>query len=305
MPSSGSLSATGPRPSRWRRNDPGQAARALPPGASGRAGGGAGAARGRGMSLEACAERVRRGDPDRFLATLAAPPAGRARLWPLYAFNLELARAAWVSAEPAIGEMRLQWWREAVAAAAGGETRAHEVAAPLAGLIRTAGLPVALLDAMAVARRREVWREGFADPDALAAHLEATAGTLMWLAALALGAPAAAEPAVRDFAFGAGLAAWLRAVPTLSARGVPALPDDRPEAVAALARAGLARIARARAARRTVPAAATPALLAGWQAPGLLALAAAQPARVAEGRLALPEIRRRGILALRAATGRW
>ena len=38
------------------------------------------------MSLDACAEIVQRGDPDRFAAVMAAPTAARARLFPLYAF---------------------------------------------------------------------------------------------------------------------------------------------------------------------------------------------------------------------------
>ena len=45
------------------------------------------------MSVEACAELVERGDPDRFRAIMAAPPEARAQLFPLYAFNLEVARA--------------------------------------------------------------------------------------------------------------------------------------------------------------------------------------------------------------------
>ncbi len=53
------------------------------------------------MNLRDCAERVEKGDPDRFAATMAAPPAARARLWPLYAVNLEIARAPWASSEPA------------------------------------------------------------------------------------------------------------------------------------------------------------------------------------------------------------
>ncbi len=158
------------------------------------------------MTAAACAGRVAEGDPLRFRAGLAAPPQMRDRLWPLYAYNLELARAAWGTAEPALAEIRLQWWREAVAdAAGGGPDRAHEVAGPLAAVIRAAGLPAAALDAMAAARRREAWREPFADAAALAAHLEATSAGLMWCAARALGAPDAAEPAVRDLGWGAGL----------------------------------------------------------------------------------------------------
>ncbi|PKP73045.1 MAG: phytoene synthase, partial [Alphaproteobacteria bacterium HGW-Alphaproteobacteria-6] len=49
------------------------------------------------MSLAACAEMVRAGDPDRFAATMAAAPAIRDRLWPLYAANLEIARAPWAA----------------------------------------------------------------------------------------------------------------------------------------------------------------------------------------------------------------
>jgi hypothetical protein len=66
------------------------------------------------MTLDACAALVERGDPDRFAAAMAAPPAARAKLFPLYAFNLEVARAPWVSKEAMIAEMRLQWWRDVV-----------------------------------------------------------------------------------------------------------------------------------------------------------------------------------------------
>jgi phytoene/squalene synthetase len=81
------------------------------------------------MSLEACADLLRRGDPDRFLAAMAAPPAARRVLLPLYAFNLEVARAPQVTAEPMIAEMRLQWWRDALAEiAAGGQAPCRDSA---------------------------------------------------------------------------------------------------------------------------------------------------------------------------------
>lgn len=84
------------------------------------------------MSVEACAKLVERGDPDRFLAVMAAPVAARAQLLPLYAFNLEVARAPWVTKEPMIAEMRLQWWRDVVAEAS---PRAHEVVSPFHAVI--------------------------------------------------------------------------------------------------------------------------------------------------------------------------
>lgn len=258
------------------------------------------------MTTEACADLVQRGDPDRHAVIRAADPESQARLWPLYALNLEVARAPWVTNEPMIAEMRLQWWREAVEEIAQGQApRAHEVAAPLAAVMRDAGLPAAPLDGMIAARRWDIYSDPFEGRDDLLAYVDATAGNLMWVAALALGAPAAAEAPVRAYARGAGLAAWLQAVPELEARGRQPLPDDSPEAIAALARSGLQSIAEARTGRAEVPAGALPALLTGWDAAPILRLAARQPERVKAARLTRSEFARRGRLLVRALSGRW
>ncbi|WRH61162.1 MAG: squalene/phytoene synthase family protein [Fuscovulum sp.] len=245
-------------------------------------------------SVDACAALVARGDADRFAAVMAAPLAARGRLLVLYAFNLEVARAPWVTAEPMIAEMRLQWWRDVVAEAeAGRPARAHEVAAPLAGLIGDAGLPVEVMDRLIVARRWDVYRDAFADAAALETYLEDTGAGLMWLAGRALGAGAGDEAALRAFGWAAGLAGYLRAVPELEARGRIPLLDGRPEAVAALAQEGLARIAAARAGLRRLSRAVRPATLAGWQAAPLLKMVVAEPQRVAEGQVQLSEFARR------------
>lgn len=250
-------------------------------------------------AIAACAALVERGDPDRFLATMAAPPAARARLWPLYACNLELACIPWLTAEPMLAEMRLQWWVDTFRA---GRVPGHEVAGPLMELVVEAGLPVDVLVAMAEARLADVWKEGFADAGALVAHIDATAGNLMWLAARALGAAGGAESVVRDFAIGSGLAAWFRAVPELAARGRDPLPPGDPAALVALARDHLS---RARAARSRVPAVAGPALLAGWRADATLRRLGQVPGRMHSGGLDEPEVTRRGTLLLRSLTGRW
>ena len=54
---------------------------------------------------------------------MAAPVEARRVLFPLYAFNVEVARAPWVTSEPMIGEMRLQWWRDALEEIARGPDR--------------------------------------------------------------------------------------------------------------------------------------------------------------------------------------
>ncbi|WP_461308342.1 squalene/phytoene synthase family protein, partial [Albidovulum sp.] len=187
------------------------------------------------MSLTECARLVERGDPDRFRATMAAPPALRARLWPLHAANLEIARAPWASGEPLVAEMRLQWWIDTIGGIGrGGRRPGHPVAEALAPLLAEDPALAPLLVAAAEARRRDCWREPFPDAAALEAYLAATAGNPAWAAARALGAPPASEAAIRDFAWAAGLAAYLRAAAELAARGRVPFPDPRPAALAAL-----------------------------------------------------------------------
>ncbi len=246
------------------------------------------------MTVAACAALVERGDPDRFAAVMAAPVAARARLFPLYALNLEVARAPWVTKEPLIAEMRLQWWRDVVAE---DRPRSHEVAGPLHGVIRESGLPVAVLDALIIARQWDVYHDGFADRAAFDSYLDATGGGLMWLAAKALGAGPQVEPAARDLGWAVGLTGFLRAVPELESRGRVPLVDGRAAAVAGLAREGLARFARG---RRGLPKAAA---LAAWQTGGLLRQVVADPRVVSEGRMGLSEFARRGGLIRAALTG--
>jgi phytoene synthase len=253
------------------------------------------------VSVEDCAGLVERGDPDRFAAVMAAPVGLRARLWPLYAFNLEVAKAAWVTKEPMIAEMRLQWWRDVVAEPT---ARAHEVAGPLHDLIAAAGLPVAALDRMAAARVWDVYKEAFEDHADFDRYIDETSGGLMWLAAKACGATDQAEATVRAYGWATGLAGYLRAVPELKKRGRLPLVDGRAEAVQELARVGLAKLAQARAGRALVGMAA-PALLVGWQAEGLLKQVVTEPRVVAEGRMGLSEFARRGGLVWQALTGRW
>ena len=256
------------------------------------------------MSIADCAALVERGDPDRFLATMSVPVAAREVLFPLYAFNVEVTRAPWASAEPLIGEMRLQWWRECLEECAGtGPVRAHEVAGPLALLIRGRAVPIVPLVALIEARRWDIYSDAFADEAALSAYIEATAAGLMWTAAAALGAPGSAEARVRAIGWASGLAAFLRAVPELEARGRRPLADGRPEAVAGLARAGLDRLDDARNA--PLPVSAQPALLAGWRARTTLRRAAAEPERVGAGQLEESRFARRASLIAKVIRRSW
>jgi phytoene/squalene synthetase len=254
------------------------------------------------MTLQACAELVERADPDRFLAAMAAPPEARPVLFPIYAFNVEVSRAPWVTQESMIAEMRLQWWRDALAEIADGkQVRSHEVVTPLAALDR---IDCGTLDRIVVARRWEIYREPFPNAAAFETYLDDTAAGLMWTAAQSLGAQDMSEVTVRDFGWAAGLAAFLVAVPELTARHRRPLLSDDLTWVRAIAEAGLGRIDRGRATLDRVPHQARPALYSGWLARSILRRAVSRPAVVKTGGLLPSEFSRKSRLLLAAFRGR-
>lgn len=207
--------------------------------------------------LAACAGLVARGDPGRFRAVMAAPVTLRRILLPLYAFNLEVARAPWVTKEPMLAQIRLQWWRDALAEIAdGAAVRRHEVVTPLAAVLDGRGARD--LDDLVAARGVEVDWQPFGSEAALTRFLDRTSGTLLWTAARLAGM--ADEPAARDAGLAQGIAGWLSAAPELARLGrQPFPPGDPEDQIRSLAETGLAALSRFRQAR--VPAPARPVFL--------------------------------------------
>ena len=248
--------------------------------------------------ISACAAQVRRGDPARFRATMAAPVALRRMLFPLYAFNLEVARAPWVTKEPLIAEMRLQWWRDALGEIAeGGRVRRHEVVTPLAACLDARGARD--LDALVETRRADIEGAAPASVEALERYLDGTAGTLLWTAARLAGATDA--PAVRDAGLAQGIAAYLGAVHDLVAQGRSPLPPGEPHAVIeSLARSGLAALDRAEAA--PVARSARPVMLVTSDTRAELRAIAAHPGQAPALNPALGRLRL-GWRAFRAGRG--
>jgi len=180
------------------------------------------------MSIEtafaACEDMVKRFDPDRYYASLFAPAERRPLLFALYAFNHEIARVAESVREPMLGEIRLQWWREAVEGARDGQPRAHDVVRALAELFARVGPPMELFEAMIEARSLDAANETFADLAALEAYCGQSSGVLMRIAALVLGEDI--DDLAREAGIAYGLTGLLRAIPFHAARGKLYLPLD-------------------------------------------------------------------------------
>ncbi len=238
------------------------------------------------MSLEACADLVERADPLRFRCAMAASHEAQKKLLPLFAFNIEVSRAPWVTQEPMIAEMRLQWWRDAVEEIGqGGDVRSHEVTHSLRDVVRDASIEAEQLDQLITARRWDIYKDAFEDQAHFEKYIDRTAGNLMWASAVALGAEPDLEKPVRGFAFGAGVAAMLVAAAELQSRGRIPLIDGSHKGIVALAQNALARIERSKGIPRDI----APALWPGYQSEALLKQAIKEPARVADGALGLSE----------------
>jgi phytoene synthase len=135
--------------------------------------GGAGAATEGGAEI---ADIARAGEPDRYLAALLAPAPQRAALLALAAFTTELARIPRRAVrEPFMGEVRLQWWRDALALPEA-ESAGHAVADGVRRAARRHGLPAALLGGMIDARASELLAAPFDDDIALYDFLQRSEG---------------------------------------------------------------------------------------------------------------------------------
>lgn len=130
---------------------------------------------------------VRQSDNDRYLATLLAPEAARNKLWPLYAFDAEVARIRRQVTETSLGEIRYQWWRDAIDAIYEGRTAdPHPVLNGLEPVIKSADLPKHAFINLIEARRFDLYDDPMPTLNELEGYLGETSSVLMQLAARVL-----------------------------------------------------------------------------------------------------------------------
>ncbi len=166
-----------------------------------------------------CENLVREGDKDRFLATLFAPADRRGALFALYAFNIEIARVRDSIREAMAGEIRLQWWRDAIESGAG-EAGANPVAAALRNAIEQFRLPIAPLLDLIEARSFDLYDDPMPTLDALEAYAVKTSSTLIEIAMAVLnGSRPDFAGATRSAGIAYAVTGLLRAFPIHAARG--------------------------------------------------------------------------------------
>ena len=171
---------------------------------------------------------VRDADKDRYLATLFAPADKRPHLFALYAFSTEVARIREAVSEPQPGEIRLQWWSDAIGQLYAGNVNDHPVLTGLAEALETMPLAKEAFLNLIEARRFDLYDDGMRTMNDLEGYAGETSSALIQMAALILAGDDARRAA--DAAGHAGVAyaitGLLRAVPMHRARGQMYVPEE-------------------------------------------------------------------------------
>lgn len=176
---------------------------------------------------------ARDGEPDRYLAALLAPAPRREALLALAAYAAEVARVPFLAVrEPAMGEIRLQWWRDALEQPKDART-GHAVADAVRAAVATCGLPAAAVASLIDGHSEALDPAPPADEAALRDRLWKTEGLQFLLVGRILGQEggAAAEAASAAAGHAYGLTRVLWTLPRILSLG--RIPLAQPHLVAA------------------------------------------------------------------------
>ena len=179
------------------------------------------------VAYRVCEDLVRRGDKDRFLAALFVPAYERCYFYALAAFNIEIARVRETISEPMPGEVRYQWWRDALMGTARGDVLSHPIAAALLDTIESCRLPVKAFLDLIDARSFDLYDDPMPNLNALEGYCGETASALFQLGALCLagGKDPHTGKAAGHAGVAYGLTGLMRALPIHARRGQCYIPD--------------------------------------------------------------------------------
>jgi len=174
-----------------------------------------------------CADLVRTHDFDRYASTLFVPADKRRPLLALYAFNAEVSRVRDQVKQALPGEIRLQWWTDALAGNGHGDVEQNPVAAELLLAVRSFDLPVDRLSKLVDAHVFDLYNDPMPDLAVLESHFRDTSGTLFACSARILGDRSEAVDHVAEHAgLAQGVTRITARLPYDSARRQLYLPHD-------------------------------------------------------------------------------
>lgn len=177
-------------------------------------------------ALMYCANELRQHNADRYFVTTLLPPPTRRVALALFGLDLELARVPDAVSERALGEMRLQFWRDTLTGLSIGTVAAHPVAQALAETLG-AEVPLEVLLGVIDARGDELAGTPPANMSELVQYCARTAGALNVLLMTFLGVndPAVVQ-AARATGTGWSLVGLMRDLPRALGHRRIHIPED-------------------------------------------------------------------------------
>lgn len=169
---------------------------------------------------------LREADRDRYFATLLLAPDHREAVQALYAYSADVASIRDRAREAAAGEIRVQWWVDAIKGEGHGNVRGNPITAALLDTIARYRLPTAPLARLADARRFDLYHDAMPDLVSFEGYAGETTSALYQLAALIVdpAEAAGAADAAGHFGVAQALSGHLRALGFNAARGRLFLP---------------------------------------------------------------------------------
>ncbi|MEO0798686.1 MAG: squalene/phytoene synthase family protein [Pseudomonadota bacterium] len=178
--------------------------------------------------IDAVAQSARAHEFDLYLTALLMPAAVRADAIAIAAFVGELNRVPMFVSEPLIGEIRLQWWRDALEAGVDGKQSGNPILDAVTTTARNHALPIGLFQGIIDAQSLGLTDAPPEDEMALRQHLAKVFGGAFALLARLIdrdGARAHAEW-VRDAGIAYGTARAALEFPALLAQGRVLVPQS-------------------------------------------------------------------------------
>lgn len=169
-----------------------------------------------------CAAMVREFDFPRYAASLFAAPDKRRAMLALAAFDLEIRRIPDQVTQPLPGEVRLQWWLDAIDGTEHGSVAGHPVAAELLHAMKAESWPREPLLALIEAHKFDLYDEPMPTLAALEVYCDDIVGSLVGI----VSALPMEHRAVRDTGQALGLSRLVAHLAHNAAHRRCYVPDD-------------------------------------------------------------------------------
>ncbi|MEZ5647710.1 MAG: phytoene/squalene synthase family protein [Alphaproteobacteria bacterium] len=141
-----------------------------------------------GDAFAYCFRIVKQGDKERYLLCLLPPLEYRPALIALHAFNDTISRIPETVSEPLLGQIRMQWWWDAINSLyKGGRPVAQPIVEALSYTVKRYALDRESFERMLVAREKDVAQWQAETLQDLETYAEATSGELLALSFAVLG----------------------------------------------------------------------------------------------------------------------